>query len=257
MVDKGKPMRHIFHTLRLLLAACLFTACTPARTGIIGNTLTTNVKPAISITGQNGLTIQAHGRMRPNSGTTTTATTADLTFDYAVFTDANNAGRFAYAAIVRIDNDKQWNFQPQVTFDNAFIVTSSAKGGFEWSMQMLRVASDKDWASEVWTDMGGDTPEFWLVQRWVAHCNSTTRAVMEYREPWPEGLSLMTSKTLILSDTAATILQHFTDRADAAFLVEKKLGEFDANAPRLKTITPHTPVNIPKMVGTLIDLHNN
>jgi hypothetical protein len=249
-------MRHIFHTLRLLLAACLLTACTPARTGVIGNTLTTNVKPAISITGQSGLTIQTHGRMRPNSGTTTTSTTADLTLDYAVFTDATDVKRFAYAAIVRIDNEKQWNFQPPTAFDDAFIVSDSAQGGFQWSMQLLRVASDKDWASGVWADTGRDVPEFWLVKRWVAHCNSTTRAIMEYREPWPEGLSLMASKTLILSDSAAALLQNFTARADAAFLVEKKSGEFDTNTPQSKATTPRIPMNIPKTVGTIIDLQN-
>ena len=250
-------MRHLFQSLRLLLAACLLTACTPARTGIIGNTLTTNVKPGISITGQSGLTVESHGRMRPRSAATTTTAIADFTVDYAFFTDADDAGRFAYAAIVRIDAEKQWYFQPPRPFDEAFQVSDSTEGGFHWSAQLLRVASDKDWANGLWMDMGGDSPTHWLAKRWVTHLNDTTRAIMEYREPWPEGMNTLPTNTLLLTESAAATLQAFIARADAAFLAEKKLGEFNKSEQPAKATTPRVPMDIARMAGTIIDRHNN
>lgn len=251
-------MRRLFQSLRLLLAACLLTACTPARTGVIGNTLTTNVKPEISITGQDPLVIRASGRLRPNSGMATTSDSADFTFDYAFFTESNAEKRFAYAAIVRIDNEGQWLFQPPARFDGAFGVSERMVGGFQWSIQLLRVSSDKDWASGVWSDVNGgapasETPEFWLAKRWITHLNSATRAVMEYREPWPGNLAVLGQDTVLVSDSAAAILQQFDARAEAAFLVEKKRGEFDKNAPQPQATKPRIPINIAKLVGTIID----
>ncbi|SBV94946.1 exported hypothetical protein [uncultured delta proteobacterium] len=251
-------MRRFFHSLRLLLAACILTACTPARTGVIGNTLTTNVKPEISITGQAPLTIQASGRLRPNSGMATISDSADFTFDYAFFMANTAEQRFAYAAIVRIDNEGRWLFQPPARFDGAFAVNDRIIGGFQWSIQLLRVSSDKDWGSAVWSDVNGGAPasgmpEFWLAKRWITHLNSTTRAVMEYREPWPGNLAVLGADTVIVSDSTAAILQQFDARADAAFLVEKKRGEFDTNTPQPQTSKPRVPVNMAKLVGTVID----
>lgn len=253
-------MRRFLHNCRLLLAACLITACTPARTGVIGNTLTTNIKPEISITGLSPLILRASGRLRPNSGMASTTDSADFTVDYAVFTDKDADTRFAYAAIVRIDNEGRWFFHPPAPFDEAFAVSDRMIGGFSWSTQMLRLSSGKDWASGVREDLEGvssGTPEFWLAKRWVAHLTDTARAVMEYREPWPEAVQVMGTNTVVLSDSAAAFLQQFDARADAAFLVEKKRGEFDKNTPQPKTAKPRIPVNVAAMAGTVMDRGGN
>lgn len=255
-------MRRFFQSFRLLLAACLLTACTPARTGVIGNTLTTNVKPEISITGQAPLAVRASGRLRPNSGMGAISDSADFTFDYAFFADNNAEQRFAYAAIVRIDNERRWLFQPPARFDGAFAVSDRIVGGFQWSIQLLRISSDKDWASDVWKSLDGDAPasgepEFWLAKRWITHLNDTTRALMEYREPWPGNVAVLGEDTVLLSDSAAATLQQFDARAETAFLVEKKRGEFDANTPQPKAAKPRVPVNIAAMAGTVIDRHDN
>lgn len=250
-------MRRLFQNFRLLLAACLITACTPARTGVIGNTLTTNVKPEISITGQAPLLLQSSGRLRPNSGMTTTSDSVGFTFDYAFFTDNNAEERFAYAAIVRIDN-AGWLFHPPARFDGAFALNDRNLGDFHWTVQLLRVAGDNDWASGVWEDAskGGvttGTPKFWLAKRWVAHLDDTARAVMEYREPWPDVLRMLNETMPLLSDSAAAFLQQFEVRADSAFVVEKKRGEFDRNMPQPKTVQSRFPVSIATTVGTIMD----
>lgn len=243
--------------MRLLAVTFLLAACSPARTDVIGNTLTTNVKPEISITGMAPFSVRDHGRMFVESGPPSGEGTADLTFDYAFFADKEHSDRLAYAAIVRITNDNFWHFRPPTKFDDAFSESRQSLGGFQWLEQLLRTASETDWASSVWEDQGGAAPKFWLTKRWVTHLNNATRAVMEYREPWPAAMRLLSGGTVIVSDEADKTLQQFLARADAAFTVEKKRGEFGDSAP----VTPRTkgrvPLDVAKTVGTVIRLNNS
>lgn len=251
-------MRRFLHHLRLVFAACLLTACTPARTGVIGNTLTTNVKPAISITGMAPLTVSEHGRLLVESGPPTAEGTASLSFDYAFFTDTEQTkNRFAYAAIVRITNEKQWRFQPPIKFDDAISEGRQIAGGFHWSEQLLRVDSNDDWGSGMWESQNGTPPEFWIAKRWITHLNDKTRAVMEYREPWPDAMRMLSGGTVIVTDEADKALQEFLTRADAAFSVEKKMGEFDGTSPKISSVAPRIPLNVAKTVGTFIRIHDN
>ena len=247
-------MRRFFHMLRLFLAAVLVTACTPSRTGVIGNTLTTNTKPVISITGQAPLVVRAHGRLNPESGPTPGTGTASLFFDYAFFMPTDTARCFAYAAIVRITGDTFWRFQPPTAFPGTFSEAQVHLGGFAWSEQFLRVSETNDWGCALYRENGGTAAEFWLAKRWVAHLNDATRAVMEYREPWPEDLRLIQG-TLIMSDSAAEALTAFSARADAAFMVERKAGDFSGqDKARPGKGTAAVP-DIPKLVGEVLDSH--
>ena len=81
-------MQAFFRCIRLLFATLVVAACTPARTGVIGDTLTTNVKPFISITGLAPLRVSAHGRQWLGAATNQMGTTVTVSFDYAVFADS-------------------------------------------------------------------------------------------------------------------------------------------------------------------------
>jgi len=249
-------MHSFFRSARVLAATLLLAACTPARTGVINNTLTTNVKPEISITGMAPFSVRNHGRMLVESGPPSGEGTASLAVDYAFFADKDHMDRLAYAAIVRITNDTFWYFQPPAKFDEAFSESRQPLGGYQWSEQLLRIAPEKDWASGAWEDQGGSVPEFWLVKRWVTHLNKSVRAVMEYREPWPAAMRVF-SGAIIVSDDANTALQEFLGRADTAFAVEKKRGEFDNNSPRTTTAKSRIPLNVAKTIGTVIQSNNS
>ena len=249
-------MYNFFRNARILTATLLLAACTPARTGVIGNTLTTNVKPEISITGIAPFSIRDHGRMLVESGLPSGEGTASLAVDYAFFADEDHPDRLAYAAIVRITNDTFWHFQPPAKFDEAFSESRQPLGGYQWSEQLLRVARGKDWASGAWEDLGGSVPEFWLVKRGVTHLNNTVRAVMEYREPWPAAMRVF-SGTVIVSDEADAALQEFLGRADAVFTVEKKRGQFNTNSPKTATVKSRIPLDAAKTIGSVIQNNNS
>jgi len=250
-------MRRLFQSLRLLFAACVLTACTPARTGIIGNTLTTNVKPSISITGLNSLTVQAHGRLYPDSGRALTPGASILSFDYAFFTDETQPDCFAYAAIVRISNEERWIFHPPTRFAEAFSTAEVSFGGFQWSEQLLRSSCEKDWPSAVWEELEGKTHKYWLTKRWIAHLDGTTRAVMEYREPWPEAMVFLNANAVVFSEKSGDTLTAFIKRADTAFSVEQKGGDFSKNALAPRPATTSVPINVIKLVGEVFPVDHN
>ena len=250
-------MRRFFQSLRLLLAACVLTACTPARTGVIGNTLTTNVKSSISITGQDSLVVRAHGRLYPDSGPTRTTRTATLSFDYAFFTSEARSDCFAYAAIVRIDDDKGWIFRPPARFPGAFSVADVSFGGFQWSEQILRSPAENDWPAAVWEELGGEKHDFWLAKRWVAHLDGTTRAIMEYREPWPVAMTFLSADTVVFTGQSGEALAAFIKRADAAFAVEQKGGDFGKKAPEQRPAATSVQVSAPNLVGIVDPVDHN
>ncbi len=249
-------MRKFFHALRLFLAACVVTACTPARTGVIGNTLTTNVRPVISITGNSPFSVRSHGRITADGGPTTTTGPAYVTFDYAFFTPDGATPGFAYAAIARIQNENGWAFQPPAPFTGAFSSSDTTLGGFAWSVQLLRVPSAGDWASGVWEDLGGGGTDAWLAKRWIAHLNGGTRAIMEYREPWPETIPALSTDVTLLASGAADAILRFNARADTVFSVAKKGGDFTGERPK-PAPSSRIALNVPRLVGALITLDHN
>ena len=253
-------MHAFFRHLRLFFAACLLTACSPARTGIIGNTLTTNVKPAVSITGASSFTVMAHGKLWPEVSTDIATAREMLSFDFALFADAGimktakQADRFAYAAIIRISGTNAWRFQPTTRSADAFTTGDIVLDGIDWDWQLMRTPSRNDWPSAVWEKNGKDLPQFWLAKRWTAHLNDSVRAVMEYREPWPECIHAVSRDMLIMPGMAGDCLKTFIERADAAFTVEKKRGNFQSgeSAPPSMLALPSTPPNLTRLVGEVV-----
>ena len=256
-------MHRIFKNIRLLFAACLLTACTPARTGVIGNTLTTNVKPAISITGQSSFVVKAHGTLRPETATDNATAREMVVFDYAFFADktpseTTSANRFAYAAIARVSTPKAWRFQPPAKADGALSAKTVTIKEVAFFEQILRVASQDDWGSEVWEENGNSVPRYWLAKRWVAHLNDEVRAVMEYREEWPAEMNAVSEDLIILNGNAGKALLAFNKRADAAFSVEKREGDFAGTQtpPSEYSVSSKSP-NITKLVGEVVTTGND
>ncbi|MDL2210174.1 hypothetical protein LJC26_05165, partial [Desulfovibrio sp. OttesenSCG-928-O18] len=108
-------MRSFTRVLCLVCAVVLLGACSPARTGVVDGTLTTNLRPAINIKANSPFALADSGRVWafPLSEEMTRGNSA--TFDFAVYTDksASPAGRLAYAAIIRLEDDTNWVFVPQ------------------------------------------------------------------------------------------------------------------------------------------------
>ncbi|CAK7062761.1 MAG: hypothetical protein DELT_01494 [Desulfovibrio sp.] len=256
-------MHRIFKNIRLLLAACVLTACTPARTGVIGNTLTTNVKPPISITGLESLTVKAHGVLRPETATDNATAREMVTFNYAFYADKAPAAdipanRFAYAVIARISTPKAWRFQPPSKADEALSARNITVGGIAFFEQILRVPSENDWGSGVWRKNGKNVPRYWLAKRWTAHLNDEVRAVMEYREEWPTEINAFSRDLLIVSGNAGQALADFNKRADAAFTVEKREGDFNkGQTPPSEYAVPENAPVIRKLIGEVVTTGND
>ena len=256
-------MHRFFRNIRILLAACLLTACTPARTGIVGNTLTTNVKPLVSITGLAPLSVLAHGTLRPEAVTDRMGSNEMVTFDYALFADNGETNRpverFAYAAIVRLAHPNAWRFHPPVESGTALSSGSVSLDGLAFMHEILRTPSLDDWSSDIWRENNRDVPEQWLVKRWTAHLNESVRVVMEYREPWPDTLRPLSTSAVVASGPGADALLAFIERADAAFKVEKKGGTFDKSTPPPGTrlAIPKKDPDVAKLVGTVMARDND
>ena len=249
-------MHPFFRNLCLLFAAFL-PACSPARTEVAGNALTTNVRPYISIAGASSLLVKAHGRLWADSATDLAASNVSVAFNYAIFADSDSGPvtRYAYAAIARLSQSASWRFEPQSNrSDGAF---SFGQDG-DWTVQLLRVPGQGDWSSDIWRKNGRETSEFWIAKRWNSSLNAGSRVVMEYREPWPGGFDLVSSDFATLRGEAAEVVQAFIARADAAFVVEKTKGDFSKPAPQQKlTVDQGALPDIPKLVGRILRTTDN
>lgn len=234
-------MHPFFRNLCLVFAAFLPATCSSAKTEVIGNTLTTNVKPYISITGAAPLSVQGHGRLIPDVGSATSSIKASVQFDYAIYADSESGavGKYGYAAIVRLRDANLWRFLPQSEYSKSGGAFHLAHKG-EWTEQLLRVNADsKDWSSAVWTANNREIPQVWLAKRWSQNLNETIRVVMEYREPWPDDLG--EDPVNLPTAEGGAELAAFVARADKAFSAEKKAGDFKAGIP-----TPATKLTMPR-----------
>ncbi len=259
-------MPEFFKRFRLLLPALLLAACSPARTGLIGNTLTTNVRPLISITAQPPLTPLAHGRLHASGYGPAKNDPVALSFDFALFADPEVEARtgsaepgaaverFSLAAILRI-TEQSLQFQPkgQKAY-NAFSISKVRLNGIDWTEELLRISSGGDWAAAVWRENGRAVPEFWLTKRWTAHLADRTIAVMEYREAWPACLAPISRDVLIQNDPGGTCLQDFLNRADAAFRADRSGGDFkgEVKTPPSSLRLPREMPDITAMAGELV-----
>ncbi|CAK7068638.1 MAG: hypothetical protein DELT_01772 [Desulfovibrio sp.] len=243
----------------LLVCVAAVAACSPARTGVIGQSLTTNLKPGMAITANAPLTFVSGGRVWASLKGDDIAPISSASFDYALFADpaVSPAQKFAYAAFVRIDERENWMFQPQGHgLPGQFgAVKPVLPPQCEGRMYTLHVPSQGDWASDVLTENGQTPPEVWLVKRWVFSLDSDLRAMAEYREPWPEFLEAPTSEIMLLRDTNAEYLRDFERRALAAFSFDATLGDF-STVPQTAAAwkMPRTTPDLSRLVGDVLRL---
>lgn len=244
----------------LALALAVLSGCSPAQTGLTGNTLSTNTRPAISITANEPLQPVASGRlwvsMANNRDLFRNSTAA---FNYAVFSEPGGSGlvtRHAHATITRLNDNMSWRFQPDTWREsNAFTFSrNSPLEGYRWTMQTLRVPSQGDWFSDMWVANGREVPEVWLAKRWGALLNDSNKAVLEYREPWPDCLEAVDTDLLLISGDSAACLSGFNSRAANAFTTAAANTPLEGTQPAsVLTIMPASSPNTLRLVGEVTE----
>ena len=259
-------MRGLIPSLIAALAALVSCSFDAARTGAVGNTLMTNVKPYIALRVDDAFTFFGAGKRNLATKTEATTDTASVWLHYAMFTaDAGDGPekRFAWSAIARIDTPRAWQFQPGNQFQGAF--SKNLPGlepafATEWEGCLLRLLPENDWPSEVLAENSRSVPGAWLVARWTLHLDNATRALAEYRESWPEHIAPQgLDAPRFLRDDAVEYLDAFLLRARSTFTATKEKGEFKAvpETPLPHFILPRSRPDVTELVGRIVSSNND
>jgi len=242
-------------------ASLLVAACSPARTGVVNSTLTTNQRPAISIEPQPPLRLADSGRVWVSPKTNLLPGAATASFDYALYTDpaVSTASVMAYGAIIRLEDRDRWMFSPQgKALPGSFGVGKKIEGmGREGSLYTLHVPSAGDWASELLTANGKPVPEAWIAKRWLFSLDSELRGLAEYREPWPADLDVPTSDIMLLRPEHADFLREFDRRAYAAFRLGPESHEFFSPPPSAIWIASPIHPDVARLAGEILAIENS
>ena len=221
----------------MALALLLLSGCYPARTGLVGNTLSTNTRPAISITVNEPLQPVASGRLWiPMSSSRDLFRSSIASFNYAVFAEPGGTGmvtRHAHATITRLEDNLTWRFQPDTWRESNALTFGRDSGleGYRWTTQVLRVPSQGDWFSDLWVANDREVPEVWLTRRWSALLNDGNKAVLEYREPWPKCLEGLSPDLLLFTAENSSCMIDFDNRAAMVFTTAAENTPLDAVFP--------------------------
>lgn len=220
-------MRYPMRLLSLSLVACVsllalgLAACTPARTGTVGNTLTTNIRPTVSLTANPPMQLFGAGTLWVRaSNNNRSMNLPTVRFSYALFstTKEGPVTDSAHAAIMHLPDNNQWRFSPNPW--PRFLTLSFGEVGVSddnlWPSRLLRIPSEGDWISDVWKANGREVPEVWLARRWADTLGEIGMAVMEYREPWPEGLNEFMLGDALFGD-GTEMIAAFSRRAQNIF----------------------------------------
>ena len=249
-------MKIVMRLILLLAASLLVAACSPARTGVSGNALTTNLSPGIAIEPQSPLQLVDSGRMWVSPKTNLLPGAATASYDYALFADPSIApsSAFAYGAIIRLENKDRWEFVPQgKTLPDSFggreKITDAGREGFLYT---LHVPSAGDWASELLIANGKSAPEAWVAKRWLFSLDSATRALAEYREPWPAGLDVPDSDILLLHSEQVEFLRAFGQRARAAFRFSPESRAFAGTPPSATWAASPVHPDVSRLAGDVL-----
>lgn len=244
--------------ITIALASLLLAACTGAKTGVLPDgTLTTNLRPAISIKAKAPFALADSGRVWAFPKTDMLPGSTDASFDYAVYADPSSspASAFAYAGILRLSDNDSWEFVPQGNglpgVFGARKGEASVGSGFVYT---LYVPTRNDWASELLAANGVVVPQAWIAKRWLFSLDKDVRALAEYREPWPDGLDMPEgSDVILLDESQATFLRDFERRAVAAFSFSTAPGDFgDAVPPASAWKKSPVLFNVEKLMGDVI-----
>lgn len=207
----------------LFSLSLVVAACSPSRTGMNGNTLTTNARPYVSMTANAPLALQGTGRLWISGEVTSKLSTPLVSLDYALFSD-NASGpvtNSAHIFLAKIQDSTAWYFTPD-SWPLCGIVASGLTLGADvlpWPSRIIKTPAAGDWISEMWRANGRNVPEYWIVKRWAAILDSDTKAIMEYREPWPDCLEEYLPGSIMFSGDNGQCLHHFLKRSAEAFSV--------------------------------------
>ncbi len=225
------------------LSLLLLSACTslnsPAGVGVVGTTLYHVGHPPAAITANAPLALQGHGRLWVTLySQDSLLEQPSASMAYAIYSDGNSGPvtRHAHALFVQ-PTSALWSFQLE-SFKGPGVLGLSKEdiGGLTWTMQIMRVPSQGDWFSDVWIENGRSVPETWLVKRFSATPERSTRMVAEYREPWPECLDDAAADLMLVSGTC---LKDFMRRADAAFTLDQN------QPPQEQAVTAPSALKLP------------
>ncbi|MCC8193469.1 MAG: DUF4851 domain-containing protein [Deltaproteobacteria bacterium] len=251
-------MKTCARILSVFFAGLLLAGCSPARTGVVDNALTTNRRPAVSIKAAAPFSLADCGRVWVAPKTDLFPGAANASFDYALYTDdtASPVSKMAYAAIIRLENPEDWNFVPQgKTVPGSFgarkKVESVDREGFIYT---VHVPSAGDWASELLATNGRAVPEAWIAKRWLFSLDSGARGLAEYREPWPADLDVPESDIMLLRASHADFLREFERRAFAAFIFGSEPGDFPSPPPASKWLAAPVLPDVTRLAGPIISV---
>ena len=224
-------MNSVLRYIVLVLAALSLFACSPARTGVVDGALTTNLTPGMSVRANAPLAMADNGRIWiSQKNPDDFMNEALVAFDYAVYTEPgiSPADRFAYAAIIHLEDPKSWTFVPQgAALPGSFGgIQPFGPASYGGTMHTLCVAGTGDWASDLLAANGANPPEFWLAKRWVFNLNNEGRVLAEYREPWPSILEKPGKEVPLWQEKSIAYLRDFEQRATGAFSISAAQGAF-------------------------------
>ncbi len=263
--------------LLLSLAAGMF-GCTPSRTGVIGNTFTTNTRPAVSVHVDSRLVLLGNGKLHLNAQTDVLTERATVTFDFAVFMDAAGPDKgIALAAVVDAGGQGGLRIRPPVgKSKDAFAegdkgpADAAASSGLGWKEELLCLPfggntgegmdrstgkASGDWLAELLEANRLFVPARRLTARWTAGLSDAKRVVVEYSEPWPDWIEPEAAFTpALLPQGAGEYLQAFADRARGTFTADRMPGDFRSvpeDQPS-KLILPRRQPDLTALVGEII-----
>lgn len=227
-------MKFFIRSACAFVALAMLGACSPARTGVVDGALATNLRPSIVVKANAPFALAASGRVWASPASDEMLRDNHASFDFAVYADPSAASieKFAYAAVVRLEDDAKWRFAPQGH------KLPGQLGGMkrmdpamrEGRMYTLHVPSQGDWSSELLQANGMDVPEVWLAKRWVFSLDIGGRALAEYREPWPADMDVPQPDAMWMRDADAAYLRAFDLRAQEAFTFGTDSVDFSAVA---------------------------
>lgn len=249
-------MKPYFRSMLALFVLLLVAACSPVRTGVIDGTLATNLRPGLTVAPGERLAFVSGGRVWPTAKTGDVGPMNVVAFDYALYADpeVSPASKFAYAAFARIEEKGMWMFVPQgQALPGQLGKATRVFDEREGRLYTLHIPAQGDWASAVLAENGHTPPEAWVAKRWVFSLEGASRAMAEYREPWPDDLDVPDGGLSLLTSRQENFLRDFTKRALAAFAFGSGLGDFDG-VPAARPVwkMPATEPNITRLVGDVM-----
>ncbi|MDR2893753.1 MAG: DUF4851 domain-containing protein [Deltaproteobacteria bacterium] len=254
-------MTRIRSFIILFCGALFLGACSPAYTGFSGDVMLTSGLPHLAIAPAGSLEPMLTGRTLGNLESDTSIR-AGSEVNYAVYGDSGSGPvqRHGHVLVSRLGGDT-WEFLPEsYPNSNEVYLKVVDLNGQTWTEHLLYVESAGDWFSALWEAGGRAVPEKWLGKRWSRTYASSTRVVVEYREPMPTcietgdnaGQSYVTHAVLDTPTSECTQqLKAFEARADAAFDIQSARGqEFTDPAPAAQLFKkPDFPMNMTRLVG--------